>query len=393
MSHFCPVPWLQLSSTPSGKVRPCCHMTGENVFLKHKDDFFYFQKDDFNSYWNSDQLKDIRRMFLANQQPSVCQKCWTEEEHGIESHRVKQLNKYHLNRDELHEIQDEPPKYIDLRLSNTCNLKCRTCGPFSSSKWNNDWLKIQNITQLTSDGTRYTQKELEKISSENWIKSRTAMESLNYIANNIEEVYITGGEPMLIDEHLFLLDTIIAQGRAHQVKVKYNTNVTIINHRLISRWQHFKRIRFNCSIDATNELNNYIRHPSRWSEITNNLNQLTKLNNSDLEIACTVSVFNILKLDDLFKFAEDNGIKVHLIFVHHPECYNIKILPKHLKELAIKRLNTKDYSDVVTNFNRIIPFLMGEDLSHQFKNFLKVTKALDKLRNESIQTIIPEFFN
>ena len=87
------------------------------------------------------------------------------------------------------------------------------------------------------------------------------------IADTVEEIYLTGGEPTIIKQQHKLLDYFIENKIAKNIKLKYNTNLTNVRKHLISRWKNFQKVQLNCSIDAVGDLNKYIRYPSDWKKI------------------------------------------------------------------------------------------------------------------------------
>jgi hypothetical protein len=185
-----------------------------------------------------------------------------------------------------------------------------------------------------------------------------------------------------------LLDYFIDNGTAKDIKLKYNTNLVKMPSWLLERWRHFKRIQLNCSIDAVGELDHYIRHPSRWQTVTENFESIQTLDNANIEIHCTVQMYNILRLPELIEWAKPYGHKIYFNILNHPAYLNIRVLPNQLKQQAGEQL--KPYVDL-PKVQGIIDYMWHEDWSNQLPDFYKYTHTLDANRNEDFYSIVPEF--
>ena len=187
-----------------------------------------------------------------------------------------------------------------------------------------------------------------------------------------------------------MLDYFIDNGTAKNIKLKYNTNLTNVPKHLLDKWKKFKVIQLNCSIDATGALDRYIRYPSDWKTIEKNFNEIRKLDNANIEIHCTVQIYNILRLQELIEWALPYKHKIYFNILNHPEYLNIRCLPKDLKINVEK--NLQPYL-LLPRVKGIIDYIWAEDWSDKLPQFVKYTKELDASRNESIKDVVPELAN
>ena len=131
---FCVLPWVSLEASPIGTVRPCCLADDELVDdAGHK---FSLLTANFNDIQNSGSMQRLREQFLAGKQPQTCRKCWNEERAGRTSKRMHTINR--LKHSIAHvdwNTEAKPLMFLDLKLGNICNLKCRICGSWSSSQF------------------------------------------------------------------------------------------------------------------------------------------------------------------------------------------------------------------------------------------------------------------
>jgi sulfatase maturation enzyme AslB (radical SAM superfamily) len=384
---FCILPWMSMSTNPKGELRVCCNSTDSltpgapsNLITRDDNTPYHILDNDIDNFWNSKILKNLRNDFLNNRKPRMCHQCFNLESLDIESPRQIKNKKWMFD----YEPSITPPviiKYIDIRLGNLCNLKCRMCNPYSSNQWIEEWGLIR---EPLNDKTK---TQLFKM---DWPNDDKVSENLLKFANTIEEIYLTGGEPTLATSQYTLFDKLIELGVAKNITLKYNTNCTNLPKKMIDYWQHFKKISLNASIDAYGDLNRYIRYPTGWSLVETNLMKFKELSHENLilQIHITVQMYNILHLDKLLEFLDMYKMNnIHLGILDHPSCLNIKVLPTELKELARDRLKPFMHIPAVRG---VVDYMLAADLSSRLNEFKIYTLALDKSRNESILELVPE---
>ena len=128
-SNICPLPWTSLEVGVNGGASPCCLYKGGQVpnTKVYNTDLRQIQK--------SKHMEDLREKFRNGERPDGCSNCWAEEDAGKTSKRMNSL--YKMKNSLQNWTPDSEPtlKFIDFKLGNICNLKCRICGSWSSSKW------------------------------------------------------------------------------------------------------------------------------------------------------------------------------------------------------------------------------------------------------------------
>lgn len=376
---FCILPWMHLATNASGNLRVCCNsLPGKNFITKSDGSPYKIWKDDIIEAWNSESYKNIRTQMLNGKEPEMCTRCFREEAAGMLSPRQAWNGKWTDDKQYSEEAEFDI-KYVDIRLGNLCNLKCRMCNPYASNQWVDEWNLI---------ATDLGEYEYNRLKSMSWPNNEKTWTNLFKIADTVEEIYLTGGEPTIIQEQHKLLDFFINNNTAHKIILKYNTNLTNVPNHLLEKWKKFKQIKLNCSIDAVGELDRYIRYPSNWNKIVENFEHISKLENARIEIHCTVQMYNILNLSDLIEWADPYGYRIYFNILNHPEELNIRVLPRELKNLVAKRL--EPYTNI-EKVQGIIDYMNQEDWSHKLNKFINYTKALDASRNQCILQVVPEF--
>jgi MoaA/NifB/PqqE/SkfB family radical SAM enzyme len=375
---FCILPWMHLATNASGNLRVCCNSTpGKNFVTKPDGTPYKLFRDNLEEAWSSEVYQTIRKQMLAGERPEMCQRCFREEDVGIKSARQAWNDKW----TESKEYTLDAPfdiKYVDLRLGNLCNLKCRMCNPYSSNMWVKEWHLVEDAL---------SESEYDRLSNMTWPEREKTWENLYSIAHTVEEIYLTGGEPTIIKEQHKLLDYFIERGTAKDIRLKYNTNLTNVPQHLLDKWSKFKRVQLNCSIDAVGDLDRYIRYPSTWDKIKENFEKVRTVERCNVEIHCTVQMYNILKLNELIEWALPYNHKIYFNILNHPEYLNIRVLPENLKQLAAERLAPYTHLDKVQG---IIDYMFAEDWSDKITDFKEYTHQLDKSRDQKLADVCEE---
>ena len=200
--RFCVLPWISLEASPIGTVRPCCLADDELV-----DDAgakFDLNTAKFDTVQRSQSMRQLRQEFLAGSQPATCRKCWAEEASGRTSKRMHTLDRLkHIVDDQPWTEEAKPLMFLDLKLGNICNLKCRICGSWSSSTFATEELK--HVAGNRRESFHYTMLKQGAWPRNNphfWAELADSLEDLRYIE-------FTGGEPFMIEEHFDLLDQLV----------------------------------------------------------------------------------------------------------------------------------------------------------------------------------------
>jgi sulfatase maturation enzyme AslB (radical SAM superfamily) len=258
--------------------------------------------------------------------------------------------------------------------------------------WVKDWNKVTGLAELTpneplnSDEMDYM--EIMKV----WPDRKQTGLNFVEIAHTIEEIYLTGGEPTLATSQYALFDYCIENELASNIKLKYNTNLTNIPQKMIDYWSHFKGVQLNCSIDATGDRDRYVRYPSSWGKIVETFDKLLALPNVYIQVHCTVQVLNMCAMSELFDWTRSKGIPdkdIYLNILNHPEMYNIRSLPKELKQLAEQ--NLQPYLDI-PKVADCIKYMWSEDwYEKRWKEFVDFNTKTDDLQKGNLLDVAPEF--
>jgi MoaA/NifB/PqqE/SkfB family radical SAM enzyme len=379
---FCVLPWISLEASPIGTVRPCCLAKNElNDNLGNKFDLNNAKLSDIT---NSNELTNLRKEFLDGKMPDACQRCWAEEDSGRTSKRMHTLDRLKDILKHEKEWTEEPKHlyFLDLKLGNICNLKCRICGSWSSSTYAGEELK-----ELSKEA-RKTSFHREMVQKGAWPrKSKTFWNELKEHVGTIRYLEFTGGEPFMIKEHFKFLNTLIDMGVAHNIEIHYNTNGTIYPKEAENIWFHFKHVEIAFSIDATKERFEYQRTEAKWNEVEENIAKFKTLRahftNISLQVCSTINIFNVMYLDDVAEWIDKQEFDfVYWNMLHDAPVHSIISLPDEAKKIAYVKLVNSN-STHVDEFKKVADFMMQREGVNHYDLLLDI-KRIDQRRGHSL---------
>jgi len=384
-STFCILPWIHIYSNPDGSVLPCS--IGD--YRLHLGNI---QSQTIEDVWNGEKYKTMRKKMIAGEKCNECAACYSIEESNSESPRQLQTNKFKkyipladtTNSDGSVEMN---LRYFDIRWSNICNFKCRSCSSTYSSSW------------ATEDNNRGHNKKVFIFAGGD---SNDALYN-QFLPHfkNIEEFYFAGGEPLLTDKHYDILEYLISIGKT-DVTLKYNTNLSNLKYKnksVIDLWKHFPNIQIGASLDSWGARAEYIREGTDWELIKDNLRSIKQhVPQVQLYITTVVSAFNVSTLPEFFNhMLESNlfNIKDLASSVYNllnPEFYSFSILNNELKLTIIDKLSKAKFNAIIDNrIQYVISSLKNSTYNEQaLQEFKKITTEYDLIRNRNFLETFPE---
>jgi len=392
--NFCIYPWIHMHAWPTGEAYPCCHATQSPVYGNTR-------KETLSNVWNGTRMRQLRQDMMSGTPNETCRKCHEQEDSGFFSGR-QSANKHHGHHiDRVHRTQPDGTfnefemTYWDIRFSNLCNLKCRSCGHIFSSQWYQDQAKLaggdwkDRNTVLNYAGRTETDM---------W-------EQLEPHLDYVEQIYFAGGEPLLMAEHYHILEELVKRGR-FDVRLIYNTNFThtdLKGQSVFEYWKQFDSVAVGASLDASGARGEYIRKGTDWAVVEQNRREMLAIcPRVDFYISPTLSIMNAMHLPDFHRDWVEKGLlrpqDLNVNILQDPVQYRIDIATSEYKqqikqkfEQHLEWLRPLDpLSRATVGFESAINYMMSTDNTHLIPKFWITTDRLDDLRKENILDIIPE---
>ena len=407
---FCILPWIHMHAWPDGRAMPCCIADSDQPFGNVKENTIA-------EVWNSDKYRELRLAMLKGEKLDCCRRCYELED----STYIWTLRKNHnqwfgdkhfdlvekTNADGS--IDEMRMAYMDIRFSNICNMKCRTCGPELSS------LHAQEHGEL------YGKHEVANILKNNGsiivnvAKHKNFWDELQQYLPDVEEVYWAGGEPLITNEHYKILDHWIETGKT-DVRLRYTTNFSNLRFKkksIIDYWREFPDIQVSASLDAMGARAEFMRHGTHWETVERNRQEmLEELPNIHFELTPTISLYNVWNWPDFHMNWVERGLvdieNCRLNMLTDPDFMRLDSIPNDFKiELRSKYIDYKAWAydkikdriatkpdvvkDVLGKIDSVIQFMnTGKLDTVKLKQFFEKNHGLDQHRKEDFWATFPE---
>ena len=388
--QFCVLPWVSLEASPIGTVRPCC--LADDELTDDSGTKFSLLNANFADIQNSRAMTRLREQFLAGEKPQTCRKCWMEERAGRTSKRMHTLDRMkHMGISGEWTTDAKPLMFLDLKLGNICNLKCRICGSWSSSQF-----ATEELNDMHPDDDKKKTFPYQMLRAGAWPRENQSFwTEIDACLNDIRYIEFTGGEPFMIDQHFDMLQGIVDRGIAHRVEIHYNTNGTQWPARGPDIWRHFRTVEIAFSIDDLGKRFEYQRTNADWAVVLDTITRFqhlkTQMPNLRLQCCSTVNIFNVRYIDQLANWIVQQQFDfVYWNMMHDAWYFSIGCLPQHVKTEVIVHLESaavpKQYRE---EFDRICDFMRHGASTDGFMTVMKI-RDLDRKRQQNFRTVCPE---
>jgi len=351
------------------------------------------------SILDSKESTQLRQWMIDGYRVKSCEVCYNKEDNNLKSIR-QSFKPKSADRDKI--------TFLDVRLNNICNFKCRMCSEYFSSSIQQETIDIAGKDSIPGSLFLHLADEIlghEKIdlSSTNWkTRQSTLQKLLPYITNDLEHIYFAGGEPLITEEHYNILNQLV-KIKHFDIKLTYNTNLSKLSyksHNIFDYWKQFTDVTVGASIDASESVAEYVRHGTIWQDILDNINAIKQQTpHINLEITSTVSWLNLENLIELQDHWLDTSIFNHkqlkISTLIDPTYLCVTTLPHHHKERLTEKINNhiQRLGNCVLSesWKDLRNFMNSTNTTKNLVEFYKRTITLDQHRKESFIGVFPQF--
>ena len=343
---FCSALTNHMCVTVTASWRPCCRF--------NKFPFVNIDQVDFKSYKEGEFYKSIKSD-MSTGWADGCKKCKEEEERGQTSLR-EVLNESLSGGSDV--------EYIEISLSNNCNLACKMCSPAYSTLWNklvndNHVLKNYHVTS--------TQPEIniEKIFS-------------SIDLSKLKKIKYLGGEPFITPEIKDLFEFLETNGIIQNIEFECNTNCTLFPEKWLHYLDKFKKVLIELSIDGIGTVNDYIRYGKSWDAIEKNIIKWAKTD-YNISIYSTVQAYNLHDMKNVKEFANSLSLSHYGCLLVVPEFLSVHALPSAYLETIKDDYNQKYFKSIKNN--------------DKFTELIDFTNTMDNTTGLYIKDVIPKLYS
>jgi sulfatase maturation enzyme AslB (radical SAM superfamily) len=346
---FCVLPWTHVATTVDGVWGRCCFdatndyeqyyaNTNRPRMALAEDSLGCTPKSPYApdnpsqvrtllEAFNSPAMRATRKAMLAGDEVAACTLCHDRDRRGLPSHRSTSNAAAFVPLDDLvastaaDGTVPGPPSSLDLRMGNTCNLRCTMCGfPTSSAHGAGttpQWVTA-NLDPYRNDPTFW--------------------EALQAVTPTLRRIYFAGGEPFLQPGHRRVLEALISSGNASHIALQYNSNLTVLDDDILSKFPQFESVTIAASCDGTGEVFERIRTGGSWPIFVDNLRRTRGI--VDIFLDATIQTGNIGHLDDLIAFARAERTRLRMEnYVDYPTNLSVQGLSRDEKAAHTAALN------------------------------------------------------
>ena len=369
---ICTLPWTGFELEPSGTVKNC---------IISKTSLGTINKSNIKDIMHGKENIELKQSMLKDEMPANCAGCYLQEKNTTNlssiSSRLYYLKEVGAKTDLTlyDDVKNFSLKHVDLRWTNSCNQACVYCGPEYSSKW--------------------AQELGKKVKS----NKQARQEVKDFVFENIrglENVYLAGGEPMLMKENLEFLQLL--KDKNPDCTIRVNTNLSTTETGIFELLCSFKNVHWTVSVESMEGEYNYIRHHGNWNDFLQNLDVI---NNLDHKISFNMLHFilnykSIHNCIDLLKGKgfHDNSFVIGPLY--SPLHLNMLNLPLEMLNNVVQslkdKLNDNPQGYLKNSYENLLKYYTTTKFEKNLKSFYYKVDIMDRRRNQDSRTTFPELF-
>jgi len=366
------LPWTGFELEPSGTVKNC---------IISKTSLGTINKSNIKDIMHGKENIELKQSMLKDEMPANCAGCYLQEKNTTNlssiSSRLYYLKEVGAKTDLTlyDDVKNFSLKHVDLRWTNSCNQACVYCGPQFSSKWAKEMgAKVKSDVEAKQEVKDYV---FENISG-------------------LENVYLAGGEPMLMKDNYQFLKLL--KEKNPECTVRVNTNLSTTKTGIFELLCSFKNVHWTVSVETIEEEYEYIRHLGSWKDFIANLETIRKL---DHKISFNMLHF-ILNYDSIFdcvdylkgKGFHDNSFIIGPLYT--PEELNLLNLPEpmidNVKSKLANRLALTPAGYLKNSYENLLSYFSTTPWDKNISLFYEKTKLRDERRIVDSKKIFPNLY-
>lgn len=369
---MCVIPWTGFIMEPNGDIKNC---------IAARDVIGNIGNEPIESILSGNKNLQIKEAMQEGRCLSTCATCHTQENGSLQSNIISSRIYYRRELKSVPlELYDRKENFslhhVDLRWSNACNLACVYCGPANSSRWAAELNIGPKMDQAAKDRTK------------------------QYVfahAHQLKNVYLAGGEPLLMTENKEFLELLLAVNP--QVQLRINTNLSVLDTKIFDLICQFPNVHWIVSVENTEAQFEYIRYGADWSVFSENLKRIQTFNHK-ISFNMLWFVLNTTTIFDAIDYFLSQGFHPNSFVlgpVTNPQHLDVRnSRPEDLtmaRNTLTARLNSQVTDDLLYSGYRIMLEHMDRPFEPNFSESLRQLAVLDQRRNMDSKSIFPNLYS
>ena len=369
-NNFCLIPWTGFEIEPNGDVKNC---------IISKDVIGNIKQNTIQDIVRKNSK--IRQQMMDGEFPKSCSGCYLQEKHRKKDFQSISSRLYyakelapHLSKNLLESSDNFELRHVDVRWSNKCNHACVYCGPLYSSKW-----EVERGLAPT------------RMSHDDSLKE--------YLFSNItslRNVYLAGGEPLLMKQNKALLELLLEENP--NVNLRVNTNLSKTNTGIFELLTKFKNVHWTVSVEAMEREFEYIRYHGVWADFLDNL-AIIQDTGQKISFNMLYFVLNYKSIFETIGFFQSLGFHNNSFVLgplYTPDALNIHNLPKNIldqcKLLFQKHIDAKPGFLLQNSYENVLYYLTETDFHANIDNTRQQLNSMDQRRNTDSSKISTQLY-
>ena len=384
-TSFCAAKWYNATIwLGSGQSTSCHHPPAHAIDAEEL-------KTNPKALHNTHQKKLDRLMMQTGKRPSGCEYCWKIEDMGVDaiSDRVYKSKIYPIEAlDEAYATDhkdDVNLKTLEIAFDRTCQFACSYCNPAFSSTWVKDIQRNGAYESLVSDGRNHFTHVHDRAQLYRFGETNPYVEAFfawweTDLHKTLQELRITGGEPLMSGETWKLLDWFKNNRGKSSTRLAINSNLgaEVDIDRLLDSVDGLD-VDIYTSMESVGAQAEYIRDGLDYSAWMRNVQRL--LDSDDIRTVHCMATINALCLESLPTLFNSimqlktcygrDCVSFTLNILRFPSFQSALILPDRL------RTQYKDSLQYWLDSNRNDPLLHEHEINHTQRliDYLDVVKT------------------
>tara|TARA_Y200000002_G_scaffold334470_1_gene301463 strand:- start:102 stop:1541 length:1440 start_codon:yes stop_codon:yes gene_type:complete len=384
-ASFCGAKWFNATTwLGSGTTASCHHPPAHKIPIEEV-------KENYTAIHNTKHKKEMRRMMQVGERPRECEYCWKMEDMGKDAVSDRTFKTIIYTDEELQSAYDANwnentnLKTFEIAFDRVCNLACSYCNASFSTTWAKDINKNGHYKNLVSDGAGGFRQNGDwtqpyKNDDENPYIQAFWKWWENGLSDSLDELRITGGEPLMSGNTWKLLDWF--EDQKSNMRFAINSNLIAkpnIIDKLIKKANGIKQFHIYTSCEAVGDQAEYIRDGLDYNMWLKNVKRILNESDAELHIMMTINslcLFSITKfLDQMYALkTESKKPTVSLNLLRFPSFQSPLALPNHIKDYCHDKLSNwymskKDlplwHEHEKASIERLIDYLVTVDAPHR----------------------------
>lgn len=364
---YCPLifkgMYVERRDADTSVVAPCCAAVGKS-----------FSNDQINFDTNS-FLTRLRKENQSGIASKECEVCWSQEKYTGRSLRTSSLEKYADSLQTPYQLSGL--KNLDWNVEPICNAKCIICSNYHSSAWLAEDQKFGDVLFPISR-TAATSKQNSMIN--------------NLDLSTVERVYFNGGEPVLSQDPVKILQKLSDSGRLDQISVGFNMNGSCMpSDHMIALLKQAANVTVFFSIDGTGPQFEYIRYPLNWEAVTLNINKIMQLGFDQICMTTALGIHNV----HIAQATEDWWHNFTKPYADHIQIYNtyqlvVGPLGVDSADASLKNQLLKEFQNATGTVAELVTNCLAS--CHGDNKWISWLDRLDHRRNLNWRTALPALY-